>query len=141
MASNRFSHIFVIIFVILQSSDFSASDNVLPKTIVPIKYDLTVSIDTDTLMYFVKEIVHLDVQQISPNISIHSAPSWKIKWVNVTFTCGQQKYTIKKYSLDYDVVTLAFETDIAKGNCTLEMIFAENVRLKDTRGIYISPNR
>lgn len=141
MATKRFGHIFVIIFAVLSSLDLSASasDGVLPKTIVPIQYDLAVLIDTDSLSYSVNETVQLDVQRVSPNISFHA--TWNVNWTNVILTCGQQKLQVKTHSSNHDVITITFAKDLAIGNCTLDMNFNTKMSLNATQGIYVSPNR
>lgn len=142
MAANRFGHIAVIIFVIFQSHNFaaSASDLVLPKTVVPRQYNLNVSIHSDSLTYSVKETVQLDIQQISSNISLHSSTAWK-SWNDVSLTCGTLRLPVTNVSFSQNVVTISFARDIPVGRCALGINLLEKRSLKDATGIYVSPNR
>lgn len=145
MATKRFDHVFVTIFTIwqlcVQLPATASSNIVLSKSIEPKQYDLAISIETNSLSYSVNETVHLNIQEISQNISFHSASALKINWTDVNLTCGQQKLAVKSWKNESDIITLFSEKDIPIGKCTLEMNFVKKMSLKETDGIYVSPNR
>lgn len=143
MATKQFDRVFVIILFALQLSCFlvAASESVLPTTIVPVQYDLSVSIDTDILSYSVKELMLLNIQKVSPNISFHASPNFKVNWKRASLTCGQQKLSVEGFSAIGKVETLTFTNEIPIGKCTLDLDVAESMPLKATNGIYVSPNR
>lgn len=141
MATNRICYYFVILFSIFQLRDFSvaASNDALPKTIVPKLYHLTVLIEKG--FYSVNQAIDLEVQQVSPSISLHASPTLKINWNKVILAIGTVALPVKDFSFNNNVVKLSFGRNILVGNYSLKIDFENKIPLKAINGIFVSPNR
>lgn len=140
MAAIRLGHIFVIILVASQVHDAIGS-SVLSDTILPVQYDLTLSVNTDTLTYSVKESIQLNVKQVSPNISFHAAYTFKVNVERVQLLCKSVLLGTKGLVIHNGIATITFKQDVPVGSCTLDLDESEWIPLTDADGIFVSPNR
>lgn len=130
----------VLVFLLVSHQSFS--DAALSRAVVPLHYELSVSIDSEKLTYTANETVLLDIQQVTSSISIYSTKAWKMDWMNAVVSCGQQTMKVRNFSSDAnDIFTLFFGNELRIGKCLLEMKVENGMSLMETKAIYVSANR